>query len=185
MWSSRVVRASDCQCQSRNNPGFHSSILLHSGIWRAADEEVLNKVRNFAEIKRPFCEVWETSRTTIKHQIQRLRAQLTELKQIRKYLRCVYLYCRLHWYGGVTVLLTGRLLRSRSGLPCKNPPLSRQWICVRTFKLYDVWPLETLIWKSQVRVPWGGGGGGMGKFFNECPRDPTKIAVTTPSLQPH
>jgi len=30
---------------------------------------------------------WETSRTTIKHQIQRLRAQLNELKQIRKYLR--------------------------------------------------------------------------------------------------
>lgn len=31
---------------------------------------------------------WETSRTTIKHQIQRLRAQLNELKQIRKYLAC-------------------------------------------------------------------------------------------------
>jgi len=30
---------------------------------------------------------WESSRTTIKHQIQRLRAQLNELKQIRKYLR--------------------------------------------------------------------------------------------------
>jgi len=31
--------------------------------------------------------VWETSRTTVKHQIQRLRAQLNELKQIRKYLK--------------------------------------------------------------------------------------------------
>jgi hypothetical protein len=63
---------------------------------------------DIAEIKCPFCEVWETSRTTIKHQIQRLRAQLTELKQIRKYLRCVYFYCRLHWYVGVMVLLTGK-----------------------------------------------------------------------------
>ena len=28
----RVVRASDCQCQSRNSPGFDPSILRHSGI---------------------------------------------------------------------------------------------------------------------------------------------------------
>jgi len=32
-------------------------------------------------------QVWKTSRTTVKQQIQRLRAQLNELKQIRKYLR--------------------------------------------------------------------------------------------------
>ncbi len=44
MWmrSSRVVRASDCQCQSRNNPGFDPSIFRHSGIWEAANEAVLN-----------------------------------------------------------------------------------------------------------------------------------------------
>ncbi len=44
MRSSRVVRASDCQCQSLNGPGFDPSILRHSGIWGAADEAVLNKV---------------------------------------------------------------------------------------------------------------------------------------------
>ncbi len=32
MRSSRVVRASGCQCQSRNNPGFDRSILRQSGI---------------------------------------------------------------------------------------------------------------------------------------------------------
>ncbi len=46
MWmrSSRVVRASDCQCRSRNSPGLNPSILRHSGIWGASDEAVLNKV---------------------------------------------------------------------------------------------------------------------------------------------
>jgi hypothetical protein len=32
MRSSRVVRASGCQCQSRNSPGFDSSIHQHSEI---------------------------------------------------------------------------------------------------------------------------------------------------------
>ncbi len=45
MRSSREVRASDFQCQSRNSPGFEPSILWHSGIWWAADEAVLNKVK--------------------------------------------------------------------------------------------------------------------------------------------
>jgi hypothetical protein len=37
------VRASDCQCQSRNSPGFNpSSILRHIGIWEAADGAGLN-----------------------------------------------------------------------------------------------------------------------------------------------
>jgi hypothetical protein len=44
MRSSRVVRASGCQCQSRNSPGFDRSILRQSGIWGAADEEMLNNV---------------------------------------------------------------------------------------------------------------------------------------------
>ncbi len=30
--SSLVVRASDCQCRSRNSQGFDPSILRHSGI---------------------------------------------------------------------------------------------------------------------------------------------------------
>ncbi len=41
---SRVVRASGCQCQSHNSPGFDPSVLRHSGIWGAADEAVLNNV---------------------------------------------------------------------------------------------------------------------------------------------
>jgi hypothetical protein len=32
MRSSLAVRASDCQCRSRNSPGFDPSILRHSGI---------------------------------------------------------------------------------------------------------------------------------------------------------
>jgi hypothetical protein len=42
--SSLVVRASDCQCRSRNSPGFDPSILRHSEIWGAADEAMLNTV---------------------------------------------------------------------------------------------------------------------------------------------
>ncbi len=38
MRSSRVVRASDSKCRSRNCPGYGPSILRHSGIWGAADE---------------------------------------------------------------------------------------------------------------------------------------------------
>jgi hypothetical protein len=55
-----------------------------------------------------------------------LRAQLTELKQIRKYLRCVYLYCRLHWYGGVTVLLTGKVIWKWIRVALQKPLLGRQ-----------------------------------------------------------
>jgi hypothetical protein len=46
MWmrSSQVVRASCCQCQSRNCPRLDPSILRHSGIWRAAAKAVLNNV---------------------------------------------------------------------------------------------------------------------------------------------
>ncbi len=42
--SSRVVRASGFQCNSRNSPGFGPSILRHSGIWVAEDVAGLNKV---------------------------------------------------------------------------------------------------------------------------------------------
>ena len=44
MRSSRVVRASDCQCNNCNGPGFDPSIRRHSGIRVAADEAVLNTV---------------------------------------------------------------------------------------------------------------------------------------------
>ncbi len=43
MRSSRVVRTSDCQCQSRNSPDFHSDILRQSGIWGAADVPLKNQ----------------------------------------------------------------------------------------------------------------------------------------------
>jgi len=36
MRSSRVVRASDCQCRSHNSPGFDPSSLWQSRIWGAA-----------------------------------------------------------------------------------------------------------------------------------------------------
>ncbi len=45
MRSSLGVRASDCQCTNCNGPVFDPSIRRHSGIWRAADEAVLNIVR--------------------------------------------------------------------------------------------------------------------------------------------
>ncbi len=39
---SQLVRASGCQCQSRNSPGIGNSIFGHNGILVAADEAVLN-----------------------------------------------------------------------------------------------------------------------------------------------
>ncbi len=53
MRSSRVVRASDSQCRSRNCPGFYPSILRHSGIWGAADEAVLNIVHKKKNPENP------------------------------------------------------------------------------------------------------------------------------------
>jgi hypothetical protein len=46
MWmrSSRVVRTSDCQCQSLNGPGFDPNILRHSGIKGTAVESLLNNL---------------------------------------------------------------------------------------------------------------------------------------------
>ncbi len=49
--SSRMVRASDCQCQSRSSPGFYPSILRQSGIWGGADEAVWNIVEKNLELK--------------------------------------------------------------------------------------------------------------------------------------
>jgi hypothetical protein len=42
--SNPVDRASGCQCQIRNSPGFDPRLLRHSGIWGMADEAVLNYV---------------------------------------------------------------------------------------------------------------------------------------------
>ncbi len=47
-----LLRVSDCLFRSRNSPWFDPSILRHSGIWRAADEAVLNK-KNSKNL--PFC----------------------------------------------------------------------------------------------------------------------------------
>ncbi len=44
MRSSQVLRASGCQCQSRNSPEFDPSIIRDNGIWGAAEESVLNKI---------------------------------------------------------------------------------------------------------------------------------------------
>ncbi len=38
------LRASACQCQSRNSSGFDPNILRHSGIWGAVDEALLKTV---------------------------------------------------------------------------------------------------------------------------------------------
>jgi hypothetical protein len=50
MRSSRVARASGCQCQSRDSPGFDPSIHRHSGIGGAAVEVVLNNVHKTEKI---------------------------------------------------------------------------------------------------------------------------------------
>jgi len=49
MRSSLVVRASGCQCKYSNDPGFKSSIRVHSEIWGAADEAVANTVHEIHE----------------------------------------------------------------------------------------------------------------------------------------
>ncbi len=53
MRSSRVGRASNCQCQSRNSLGFDPSILRHNEIRGAADEAVSNNVHNRKNPKNP------------------------------------------------------------------------------------------------------------------------------------
>ncbi len=50
-----VVRTFDCQCKSRNSPGFYPSILRHSRIWGAADKAVLNKVHTETNLKNHPC----------------------------------------------------------------------------------------------------------------------------------
>ncbi len=57
MKSSLVVRASDCQCRSRNSPQFNPSILRHGGIWGAAEEAVLNTVHKITKIS-PCKKLW-------------------------------------------------------------------------------------------------------------------------------
>ncbi len=52
MRSSPVVRASDCQCRSRNSTGFDPSFLRQSGIWGAADGAVLNTVHRKNKSKK-------------------------------------------------------------------------------------------------------------------------------------
>ncbi len=48
--SSRGVRVSGCQCQSRIIPGFDPSLLRQSRIWGAAGEAVLNNVQKKEKI---------------------------------------------------------------------------------------------------------------------------------------
>jgi hypothetical protein len=54
MRSSRAPRASGCQCQSHNSPGFDPSILRHSGIRGAADEAVWNNVHEKNPLKKNY-----------------------------------------------------------------------------------------------------------------------------------
>jgi hypothetical protein len=51
--SSRGVRASDCQCQSRNSLGFDPSVFRHI-VESEADEAVLKKVHEI-EYSTVFC----------------------------------------------------------------------------------------------------------------------------------
>ncbi len=52
MGSSRVVRASGCQCQSRNILEFDPSIIRHSGILGVEDEAALNNVHKKEKIQK-------------------------------------------------------------------------------------------------------------------------------------
>ncbi len=64
MWMrfSQVVRASGCQCQSRNSPGFDPSILRHRGIWGAADDAVMNNVHKKKKLKKFLLSILFTAR---------------------------------------------------------------------------------------------------------------------------
>ncbi len=59
--STRVVKMSGCQCQSRNSPGFDPSVLRYSGIWGAADEAVLNNANNKRKLKPKKSPFWSSS----------------------------------------------------------------------------------------------------------------------------
>ncbi len=60
MRSSRVVRESDCQCQSRNSPRLDPSILRQSGIRGPADEAlfylVYKKFQKISPVSNPIKE---------------------------------------------------------------------------------------------------------------------------------
>ncbi len=66
MRSCRVVRASGCQCRSRNSPGFDPSILRHSGIRGATDGLVLNTVhRREKNQKNPSVDISGFTRAVV------------------------------------------------------------------------------------------------------------------------
>jgi len=78
-----VVRASGCQCQSCNSPGFDPSILRHSGIWGAAYEELLNNVHKKKKVQK------------IPHESLRHCKQICKL-QISKHRNSVQIYAKLN-----------------------------------------------------------------------------------------
>ncbi len=86
MRSSLVVRASDCQCRSRNSPGFDPSILRHSVIWGAADEAVLNtvhtkKIQNISQYEHMNIVQWPLSYNSCYKQDRRLRQFCVKISQ--------------------------------------------------------------------------------------------------------
>ncbi len=103
MRSSRVVRASGCQCQSRNSPRFDPSILQHSRIWGAADEAVLNNVHKKEKNpkKSPFYVCTEGNYQLKRSRISAKNSQRMTQNRARDWFAGVQFYLFVVWFGSL------------------------------------------------------------------------------------
>ncbi len=118
----KMVRAADCQCQSRNSHGFDPCILRHSGIWGAADEAVLNKVHK----KEKFsCSFWKwrgnpgksrraADSTFMLVKKQRQNSNNSQFPEANKKYKSEILFLWVRWWGKFCGV---RLPSSRAGHP--------------------------------------------------------------------
>jgi hypothetical protein len=94
--SSRVVRASGCQCQSRNSPGFVPTILRYSGIWGAADEAVQNNEHKKVPAKFRFTIIHGhrnnrvITSTTTTNIVQNIIARYKVFKKSSRFLKSIF-----------------------------------------------------------------------------------------------
>jgi hypothetical protein len=133
-----VVRSSECQCRSCNNPGFNPcSILRHSRVQGAADEAVLNKVLKKTRTvskNRFIChlsgshvseDVWDGTQKIIANFTLTVRAS-EQWATSTEYISVGYVVFVLLIFGGGRFLWsrdTSRMWRAQSRL---HPPLRIQ-----------------------------------------------------------
>ncbi len=116
---SRVVRASNSHCRSRNCPGFDPSVHRHSGIWWAADETVLNTVHNSFStrcISKNFVNMYRkcVQSTVLQYSMPKKPCHQQELYSMRSSWRrihtCIPLEINTLWWGLIILQTTANTL---------------------------------------------------------------------------